>query len=78
MLMLSANADGNRCNRFTTHRKFTIKFVLYAESVSSAGSVGYVGSLILCCEILLLLNVADMVYVESCGVSSAEYRVHVV
>ena len=35
---------------------------------------------VLSCEILLLLNVTDMdcLYVESCGVSSAEYRVHLV
>ena len=32
---------------------------LYVETVSSAGSVWYVGSFKLCCEILLLLNVAE-------------------
>ena len=34
----------------------------------------------LCCEVLLLLNVADMecFLCETCGVSSAEYRVHLV
>ena len=37
----------------------------------------------LCCEILLLLNVAEsdmdcVFYVEGCGVGSAEYRVHLV
>ena len=50
--------------------------------MSSAGSVWYVGSFKLCCEILLLLNVAeydmDCLYVEACGVSSAEYCVHLV
>ena len=33
--------------------------VLYAETVSSAGSAWYVGSFKLCCKILLLLNVAE-------------------
>ena len=47
------------------------------------GSVWYVGSFKLCCEILLLLNVAEsdmdcVFYVEGCGVGSAEYRVHLV
>ena len=48
--------------------------------MSSAESAWYVGSFKLCCEILLLLNVAEsgMVYVEGCGASSAEYRVHLV
>ena len=34
----------------------------------------------LCCEILLLMNVADVIvfYVEGYGVSSAEYLVHLV
>ena len=32
----------------------------------------------LCCEILLLLNMADILYAEGCGVSSGEYRVHLV
>ena len=45
--------------------------------MSLAGSVWCVGSFKLCCEILLLLNVAD-IYVEGCGVSSAEYRVRLV
>ena len=35
-----------------------------AETVSSAGSVWYVGSFNLCCEILLLLNVAESVWTE--------------
>ena len=38
----------------------SIVSVLYAETVSSAGSVWYVGNFKLCCEILLLLNIADM------------------
>ena len=50
--------------------------------MSSAGYVSYVGSFKLCCEILLLLNVADSdvdcLYVEGYGASSAEYRVHLV
>ena len=33
--------------------------VLYAETVSNAEYVWYVGSFKLCCEILLLLNVAE-------------------
>ena len=33
---------------------------LVAETVSSTGSVWYVGSFKLCCEILLLLNIADI------------------
>ena len=33
-----------------------------AETVSSAGSVWYVGSLKLCCEILLLLKCACFIY----------------
>ena len=45
--------------------------------MNSVGCVFCVGSFKLCCEILLLLNVADF-YVEGCGVSSAEYRVHLV
>ena len=32
----------------------------------------------LCCEILLLLNVADTLYVEGCGVSSGECIVYLV
>ena len=39
----------------------------------------HVGSFKMCCEILLLLNMADIrivFYLEGCGVSSAEYRVH--
>ena len=49
--------------------------------MSSAGSVWYVGSFELC---LLLLNVAEsdidclFFFVEGCGVSSAEYCVHLV
>ena len=33
----------------------------------------------LCCKILLLMNVANMdcLYVEGCGVSSAEYTVFI-
>ena len=33
--------------------------VLYVETVSSAGYVWYVGSFKLCCEIILLLDVAE-------------------
>ena len=46
--------------------------------MSSAGSVWYVGSFTLCCEILLLLNVAAMDCLL-CGRlwrSNAEYCVH--
>ena len=49
--------------------------------MSSAGSVWYVGGLKIWCKILLLLNMADMdclLYVERCGVSSAEYHIHLV
>ena len=48
--------------------------------MSSAGSVWCVGSFKLHCEILLLLNVADRIvtYVEGCGVTNAEYHVHLV
>ena len=50
--------------------------------MNSASSAWYVGSFKLCCEILLLLNVTEsgMVafYVQGCGASSAEYRVHLV
>ena len=41
--------------------------------MSSAGSVWYMLELKLYCEILLLLNMADMV-----GVSNTEYLVHLV
>ena len=45
--------------------------------MTSGASVWYVGSY---CEILLLLNVADMDYLlcGNCGVSSVEYGVHLV
>ena len=47
------------CNVVATgHGRYSS--VLYAETVSSTGSVSYVGSFKLCCEILLLLNIADM------------------
>ena len=38
------------------------------------------GVLKLCCEILLLLNVANMecFHMEDCGVSCVEYHVHLV
>ena len=57
--------------------------VLYAETVNSAGCAWYVGSFKLCCEILLLLNVAEssmdcLLCAEGCGASRAEYRVHLV
>ena len=48
--------------------------------MSSTGSAWYVGSFKLyVCEILLLLNRRiDCLYVESCGVSSAECHAHLV
>ena len=47
--------------------------------MSSAGYVWYDGSFKLCCEILLLLNVAESgMDCLLCGVSSAEYHVHLV
>ena len=40
--------------------------VLHAETLSNTESVSYAGSFKLCCEILLLLNIADMDCL-SCG-----------
>ena len=60
------------------HGKYSL--CLYAETVSSTGSVWYVRIFKLCCEILLLLNMIWQIwivfYVESCGVRSAECHVH--
>ena len=44
----------------TEHGRFSLS-CMQKLHVSCSGSVWYVGSFKLCCEILLLLNVADMV-----------------
>ena len=47
--------------------------------MNSAGYVWYVGSFKLCCEILLLLIVAESgMDCLLCGANSAEYHVHLV
>ena len=58
-----------------TERVWLVRLVLNAETVECMSWVCMVCWSKLCCEISLLLNMADMdcLYVEGCGVSSAEY-----